>query len=122
MEPVRGLWQNLNPHANHATSSMVMIPFLSTLRRLVVPRFFASCPLSSAQAQAPCEGSPLDHLPAYVKHLAFTLGKSGMEAGQGFGLFLMELGDGQKKLETETFSDHPFFCLQSFCPKNNPCP
>jgi Tol biopolymer transport system component len=26
------------------------------------------------------------------KHLAFTLGKSGMEAGQGFGLFLMELG------------------------------
>jgi hypothetical protein len=30
------------------------------------------------------------------KHLAFTLGKSGMEAGQGFGLFLMELGKGQK--------------------------
>lgn len=28
--------------------------------------------------------------------IAFTLGKSGMEAGQGFGLFLMELGDGQK--------------------------
>jgi hypothetical protein len=26
------------------------------------------------------------------KHLAFTLGKSGMEAGQGFGLFLMKLG------------------------------
>lgn len=25
------------------------------------------------------------------KHLVFTLGKSGMEAGQGFGLFLMEL-------------------------------
>jgi hypothetical protein len=30
------------------------------------------------------------------RHLAFTLGKSGMEAGQGFGLFLMELGKGQK--------------------------
>lgn len=30
------------------------------------------------------------------KHLAFTLGKSGMEAGQGFGLFLMELDKGQK--------------------------
>ncbi len=29
-------------------------------------------------------------------YLAFTLGKSGMEAGQGFGLFLMELSGEQK--------------------------
>jgi hypothetical protein len=27
------------------------------------------------------------------RHLAFTLGKSGKEAGQGFGLFLKELGE-----------------------------
>lgn len=31
------------------------------------------------------------------RYLAFTLGKSGMEAGQGFGLFLMELSGGQNK-------------------------
>lgn len=31
------------------------------------------------------------------RHLAFTFGKSGMEAGQGFGLFLMELGNEEKK-------------------------